>query len=59
MKTQFANYKDGQVTINSYRFADAQVTDVEDILSAVENKSDEVLVASIDTDDEMEALKCF
>ena len=55
--SEFANYKDGQVTINTYRFTDAVVTDVADILNAVKAESDEVLVASIDTDDERSAIE--
>jgi len=53
----FANYKNGIVTMNSYRFPDAQVTDVADILSAMESQSNEILTASIDTDDELQAIQ--
>jgi len=52
---QFANYKNGEITVNTYRFADAVVTDVNDILNAVEAESDEVLTASICTDEELAA----
>ena len=55
--TTFANYKDGQVTINTYRFPDAVVTDVADILNAAETESEEILVASIDTEEEMVAVE--
>ncbi len=49
----FANYKNGTVTINTYRFADAAVTDVADILNAAAAGSDEILTATIETDDEL------
>lgn len=55
----FANYKNGEVTINTYRFADAQVTDVADILNAIETESEEILVASIDTEEELAAIKAL
>lgn len=55
----FANYKNGEVTINTYRFPDAQVTDVADILNAIETESDEILVASIDTDEELAAIEAL
>ncbi len=54
---KFANYKNGQVTINTYRFPNAQVTDIADILNAVEIESDEILVASISTDEELAAIE--
>lgn len=55
--SNFANYKNGQVTISTYRFVDAQVTDIEDILNAVEKESDEILTASIDSDEELAAIE--
>lgn len=55
----FANYKNGEVTINTYRFPEAQVTDVADILNAIETESDEILVASIDTDEELAAIEAL
>jgi len=55
----FANYKNGKVTINSYRFPDAQVTDIDDILNAAKKESDEVLVASINTDDELNKIEAL
>jgi hypothetical protein len=58
MTTQyFVNYKNGDVSINTYRFADAQVTDVNDLLKSHDNQSDEILVASIDTDQELQKIK--
>lgn len=56
---EFANYKNGQVTINTYRFPDAVVTDIEDICNAAKTESEEILVASIDTDEERDALSDF
>lgn len=50
--SEFANYKDGQVTISTYRLPDAIVTDIDDILSALETDSDEILVATISTETE-------
>ena len=55
----FANYKDGTVTINTHRFPDAQVTDVADIINAVETESEEILVASIDTDEELASIEAI
>jgi len=43
----FVNYEKGQVSINTYRKPNATVTDIDDIRSAVENESDEVLVAGL------------
>lgn len=57
MKTQFANYKLGQLSINSYRFAGALETDVEDIIRSVETESEETLVATLETDEEVKALE--
>jgi len=54
--SEFANYKNGQVTINTYRFPDAVATDVADIMSAVASESDEILVACINTDEEKAAI---
>lgn len=48
MNSQFANYKNGELTVNTHRFADATTTDIQDILNANENQSDEILCASID-----------
>ena len=52
----FANYKNGQLSIDTYRLPEAQVTDVADILSAFNSESEEILTASIDNEDEYEAL---
>ncbi|MDY0300263.1 MAG: hypothetical protein RBQ99_01625 [Trichlorobacter sp.] len=54
---KFANYKNNQITINTHRFPDAQVTDIADILNAVEIGSDEILVASIGTEEELAAIE--
>lgn len=48
----FANYKNGKLTINTYRFPDALATDYADILDAVNTNSNEILTASIDTVEE-------
>jgi len=55
--TIFANYKNGEVTMNTHRYPDAMVTSVADILSAMESQSNEILTASIDTDDELQAIQ--
>lgn len=55
---KFANYKNGQVTINTHRFCDSQVTDIADILNAVKIESDEILCASISNDEELAAIEC-
>lgn len=43
----FLNYNQGQISINTYRLASAQATDIEDIRNAVANESSETLTASI------------
>ena len=55
----FANLKNGVITINTYRFPGAQVTDINDILSALENDSEETLAASIDNDVELAAISKY
>jgi len=54
--TNFANYKNGQITVDTYRLVDAVVTDIADILEALESESDEILTASINTDAELTAV---
>jgi hypothetical protein len=44
----FANLKDGQITVNEYRFALASATTQEDLLKSYYGNSDECLAASID-----------
>lgn len=44
----FLNYDKGRVSLNAYRLANAQATDVEDIRNAVKNESNEVLTASVE-----------
>ena len=46
----FLNYKDGDVTVNTYRAVGAQATDINDILRAVREDSEEILCASIGDD---------
>lgn len=41
----FLNLKDGILTINSYRFPDAEVTTAEDLLRAYYSGSSEILTA--------------
>lgn len=45
----FLNYNNGKISINTYRYANAQATDVEDIRNAVKNETSEILTASIDS----------
>lgn len=54
---KFANYKDRRLTINTYRFVDAAVTDIADILQAHNVESEEVLTASIETDEELNEIE--
>ena len=53
---EFANYKNGQVTINTYRFSDAMLTDVNDIISASNQESGEILTATIESEEERQAI---
>ncbi len=55
--TYFVNYKNGRVTIDTYRVVDAVVTDVGDVLTSFKNESKEVLAASICSDDELAAVR--
>lgn len=42
----FLNLKDGKLSINSFRLVDATATDIEDLMEAYRNESDEILTAS-------------
>mgnify|MGYP001547256937 FL=1 len=53
----FANYKNGQITVNTYRLPDAMVTDIDDICKAFKAESDEILTASIDTEEELKRIE--
>ena len=44
----FLNYNNGNLTVNTYRAANAQVTTLEDIQAALAENRDEVLVASFE-----------
>lgn len=44
----FLNLKNGEVTSNTYRFADAEVTTLEDLVRAYKEDSQECLTASFD-----------
>ena len=44
----FLNYNNGNLTVNTYRAANAQVTTLEDIQEAFAENRDEILVASLD-----------
>ncbi len=53
----FANYKNGNITINSHRFSDATVTTIDDIVNAYNSVSLEILVASINTESELDKIR--
>ena len=53
---QFSNYKNGEVTINTYRFPNAMLTDVNDIISASNRESGEILTATIESEEERQAI---
>ncbi len=44
----FLNYKNGNVSIDTYRLVNAISTDVYDIINAYQKESNEILTASID-----------
>ncbi|MGZ8220090.1 MAG: hypothetical protein ACXWT0_00430 [Methylobacter sp.] len=44
----FANLKNGVLTVNTYRFADATATTFDDLLLEYKNESEECLTASIE-----------
>ena len=48
IKSKFLNLKNGQLSINTYRFADALATDQEDLYSAFKNETGETLTADIE-----------
>lgn len=51
--TNFANLKNGQITINTYRIPDASVTTLEDLLECYEKETEETLTASIESDEDL------
>ena len=46
--TNFANLKNGNITINNYRFVDAQSTTLEDLVETHRQEKDEYLTAIVD-----------
>lgn len=44
----FLNFKNGQASVDTYRFPDAAATDIADIISAKDAGSEETLTASLD-----------
>ena len=44
----FANYKNGKVSIDTYRYVDAVSTDIADIRGAVAKDSKEILTANVE-----------
>lgn len=44
----FLNYKNGNVSIDTYRLVNAVSTDVDDIVNAYQTESNEILTANID-----------
>lgn len=55
--TYFANYKNGKITIDTYRGVGAAATDVGDVLASFKNGSTGVLTATICSDDELAAIR--
>lgn len=55
--SEFVNYNNGNVTIDSYRFANSQATDVEDIIKSIKDNSEENLCASINNEEDMLLLR--
>ncbi len=55
----FANYANGELTIDTYRLPNAAVTDIDDIVAAVNTGSDEILTASIDDENDMAAVEAL
>lgn len=43
----FLNYKNKELSVNTYRLPDAVATDVDDIKSAFNKRNDEILTASL------------
>ncbi len=48
----FLNYENGKAQINTYRAASASVTDIKDIERAMSEESEEILTASIDSEED-------
>lgn len=46
--SNFVNLKDGEITVNSYRFVDAEVTDIEDLMESKRQDKGETLVATVE-----------
>ena len=47
----FLNYENGAVSVNTYRNPRAEVTDVDDIRSAIKNNTNEILTSSLSQDE--------
>ena len=45
----FVNYKNGKCSIETYRFVDAVVTDMNDLIAACDSDSDQVLVVNLES----------
>ncbi len=50
---KFVNYKDGKLSINTYRLPDAIVTVFDDVIYAAEHQTDEILTASIESESQL------
>ena len=46
---KFVNYKNGELSINTYRLPEAILTVFDDVIYAVEHQTDEILTASIES----------
>ena len=57
MTMQFANLKNGTLSIDTYRHADATATDVTDLLRCFDVKAQCALVASIDTEEDKSSVE--
>lgn len=48
---KFINLRDGRITVTSYRYADHQVTTLDDFISCAVEGSDDYLTADFDADE--------
>ena len=48
---KFINFRDGRITVTSYRHADHQVTSLDDLITCAIEGSDDYLTASFDPDE--------
>lgn len=55
--SKFANYEDGKLSINTYRFVGAVATDIKDVCDSWKSQTAETLTADIDDGKDIEKIE--